>query len=64
MLSDEDRDEFYSCCAQTINETDRAHESLLLARAVLLLAEEVGDLKRCKAALLAARHHVERIASN
>jgi hypothetical protein len=51
MLNDADRDEFYTHCAWAINEAGRARESLLLARAVLLLAEEVSDLQRCKAAV-------------
>ncbi len=54
MLSDNDRDEFYTYCAQAINAAGATHESRLLARAVLLLAEEVGDLERCKAAMDAA----------
>jgi hypothetical protein len=51
MLNDADRDEFYTHCARAINEAGHARESLLLARAVLLLAEEVSDLDRCKIAV-------------
>jgi Protein of unknown function (DUF2783) len=54
MLSEQDRDAFYTHCAQAINQAGRSRESLLLARAVLLMAEEVGDLNICKAAVDAA----------
>lgn len=54
MLTDTERDEFYGYCAEAINQAGRERESLLLARAILLMAEEVGELSRCKAALDAA----------
>jgi Protein of unknown function (DUF2783) len=54
MLTEQDRDDFYSHCAQAISQAGRSRESLLLARAVLLMAEAVGDLNTCKAAVDAA----------
>jgi hypothetical protein len=54
MLTDVQRDEFYTACAQAINTAGRSRESLLLARLALLLADELGDIDRAKAALAAA----------
>jgi hypothetical protein len=54
MLTDVERDEFYTSCAQAINTAGRSRESLLLARLALLLADELGDIDRAKAAIAAA----------
>jgi hypothetical protein len=54
MLTDTERDEFYAHCAQAINTAGRPRESLLLARLALLLADELGDIDRAKAAIAAA----------
>jgi hypothetical protein len=54
MLSEAQRDEFYTVCAQAINTAGRSRESLLLARLALLLADELGDIDRAKTAIDAA----------
>jgi hypothetical protein len=54
MLTEAQRDEFYTHCAQAINTAGRPRESLLLARLALLLADELGDIDRAKAAVDAA----------
>jgi hypothetical protein len=54
MLTDAQRDEFYTACAHAINTVGRCRESLLLARLALLLADELGDIDRAQAALAAA----------
>lgn len=54
MLTDAQRDEFYTHCAHAINAAGRSRESLLLARLALLLADELGDIDRAKAAIDAA----------
>ncbi len=54
MLTETQRDEFYTHCAQAVNEAGRERESLLLARLALLLADELGDIQRAKAAVDAA----------
>jgi hypothetical protein len=54
MLTEAQRDEFYSHCAHAINAAGRPRESLLLARLALLLADELGDIDRAKAAIDAA----------
>jgi Protein of unknown function (DUF2783) len=54
MLTDTERDEFYTHCAQAVNTAGRPRESLLLARLVLLLADELGDIDRANAAIAAA----------
>jgi hypothetical protein len=51
MLTEAQRDEFYTACAHAINIAGRSRESLLLARLALLLADEVGDIDRAKAAI-------------
>jgi hypothetical protein len=51
MLTDTERDEFYTHCAHAINTAGRQRESLLLARLALLLADELGDINRAKAAI-------------
>ncbi len=54
MLTEAQRDEFYTHCAQAINAAGRERESLLLARLALLLADALGDVDRAKAAVDAA----------
>jgi Protein of unknown function (DUF2783) len=54
MLTDTDRDAFYTACAEGINSAGRSRESLFLARLALLLADEVGDLAACRRAIDAA----------
>jgi hypothetical protein len=54
MLTDSERDEFYTACAHAINTAGRCRESLLLARLALLLADDLGDIDRAKAAIAAA----------
>ncbi len=54
MLTDVERDEFYTCCAHAINTAGRSRESLLLARLALLLADALGDIDSAKAAIAAA----------
>jgi hypothetical protein len=54
MLTEAQRDEFYTACAHAINAAGRPRESLLLARLALLLADELGDIDRAKTALAAA----------
>jgi hypothetical protein len=54
MLTEAQRDEFYTHCAHAINMAGRPRESLLLARLALLLADELGDIERAKAAVDAA----------
>jgi hypothetical protein len=54
MLTETQRDEFYTHCAQAVNEAGRSRESLFLARLALLLADELGDIQRAKSAVDAA----------
>ncbi len=54
MLTDFERDEFYTACAHAINTAGRPRESLLLARLAMLLADDLGDIDRAKAAIVAA----------
>jgi hypothetical protein len=54
MLTETQRDEFYTHCAQAVNLAGRSRESLLLARLALLLADELGDISRAKSAVDAA----------
>ena len=54
MLTDAERDEFYTACAHAINTAGRPRESLLLARLALLLADDLGDIDSAKAAIAAA----------
>jgi hypothetical protein len=54
MLTEAQRDDFYTHCAHAINTAGRSRESLLLARLALLLADELGDIQRAKAAVDAA----------
>ncbi len=54
MLTEIQRDDFYTHCAHAINTAGRSRESLLLARLALLLADELGDIDRAKAAVDAA----------
>jgi hypothetical protein len=54
MLTEPQRDEFYTHCAHAINTAGRERESLLLARLALLLADALGDIERAKAAVDAA----------
>ncbi len=54
MLTDAQRDEFYTACAHAVNTVGRTRESLLLARLTLLLADALGDIDRAKAAIAAA----------
>jgi hypothetical protein len=49
-----DRDRVYTLCSQAITEAGRSRESLLLARLVLLLAEEIGDPVVCERAIAQA----------
>jgi len=42
-LSDAARDRLYTACAQAISTVGTTRESLLLARLVLLLMEQLGD---------------------
>jgi hypothetical protein len=56
MLTEAQRDEFYTACAHAINTAGRPREGLLLARLALLLADELGDIDRAKAAIQAALH--------
>jgi hypothetical protein len=51
MLTDAQRDEFYTTCSQAINTAGRSRESLLLARLALLLADEAVDFERAMAAI-------------
>ncbi|MGA8516225.1 MAG: hypothetical protein WB821_15805 [Burkholderiaceae bacterium] len=51
MLTDAQRDAFYTTCAQAINAVGRRRESLLLARLALLLADEAADFDRAMAAI-------------
>jgi len=50
-LSHEARDRLYAECARAISQAGTERESLLLARLVLLLFEQVGDEARCRQAL-------------
>lgn len=54
MLTETQRDEFYTHCAMAVNQAGRERESLLLARLALLLADELGDIERAKSAVDAA----------
>lgn len=54
MLTETQRDEFYTHCAQAVNQAGRSRESLFLARLALLLADELGDIQRAKSAVDAA----------
>ncbi len=54
MLTESQRDDFYTHCAHAINTAGRSRESLLLARLALLLADELGDIDRAKAVVDAA----------
>jgi hypothetical protein len=45
------RDRLYSHCSRAITQAGHAAESLLLARLVLLLMEQVGDEVRCSRAI-------------
>ena len=54
MLTDKERDALYTHCAHAINSAGRARESLLLARLALLLADQLGDVDKAKAAVDAA----------
>jgi hypothetical protein len=54
MLTEAQRDDFYTHCAHAITSAGRPRESLLLARLALLLADELGDIDRAKAAVDAA----------
>ena len=54
MLTETQRDEFYTHCAQAVNQAGRSRESLFLARLALLLADELGDINRAKSAVDAA----------
>ena len=54
MLTETQRDEFYTHCAMAVNQAGRERESLLLARLALLLADELGDIDRAKSAVDAA----------
>jgi hypothetical protein len=54
MLTETQRDEFYTHCALAVNQAGRSRESLFLARLALLLADELGDINRAKLAVDAA----------
>ena len=54
MLTETQRDEFYTHCAQAVNQAGRSRESLFLARLALLLGDELGDINRAKSAVDAA----------
>jgi hypothetical protein len=51
MLTEAQRDEFYTACAHAINTAGRNRESLLLARLALLLADAAVDFDRAMAAI-------------
>ena len=53
-FDDLQRDEAYRACCLAVSRAGRERESLYLARLVLLLMEESGDLPRCLAAIAAA----------
>lgn len=50
-LSNEERDALYRQCSLAISAAGRERESLFLARLALLLMEELGDARRCGAAI-------------
>lgn len=54
MLTQEQRDTFYTHCAHAISQAGRSRESLFLARLALLLAESLGDVDAAMAAVDAA----------
>ena len=54
-LNEAERDEVYTRICQAITDAGSERESLLLARLCLLLAEEVGDAGRVRAAIESAR---------
>ena len=58
MFTPEDRDTFYTACAQGINSAGKTREALFLARLALLLAEQVGDIARCQQAVKDALHEL------
>ena len=50
-LKSESRDRLYAECARAVTQATTGRESLLLARLVLLLFEQVGDEARCRTAI-------------
>ena len=55
MLSDQELDEVYTQACYSMTEVGEAKTPLFLARLALLLMKEVGDSKRIRAAIEAAR---------
>lgn len=53
-LPSAEREALYRECCVAITAAGRERESLLLARLVLLLIDEVGDAARCRAAIAEA----------
>jgi hypothetical protein len=58
MLTEAQRDEFYTACAHAINTVGPGCESLLLARLALLLADEARDFDRAMAAIDLAKKDI------
>jgi hypothetical protein len=55
MLTDQELDEVYTQACYTMTEVGEAGTPLFLARLALLLMKEVGDAKRIRSAIAAAR---------
>lgn len=53
-----ERDALYKECCQAVSSVGRERESLMLARLVLLLMEQVGDARRCSEAIAEAARDV------
>jgi hypothetical protein len=55
MLTDQELDDVYTRACYAMTELGEAKQPLFLARLALLLMKEVGDSKRVRAAIEAAR---------
>ena len=55
MLTDQELDEVYTQACTTMTEVGEAKMPLFLARLALLLMKEVGDSRRIRSAIEAAR---------
>jgi hypothetical protein len=58
MLTEQELDEVYTQACTTMTEVGEAKTPLFLARLALLLMKEVGDSKRIRSAIAAARADV------
>jgi len=59
-LAPAERDALYRTCCEAITEAGQEREALFLARLALLLFEEVGDERRCRAAIAEAARDLPR----